>query len=788
MAQTYAGETPKARFMENNRNMSKKEALAGHIKFLARPAYQRLLSKEPLLRRTIPVLSFIFIACIAVFRMLELSYSYEQTLQKAKDDLTLIAATLTARLDLYEDKLPQTGYYSALKATLADSLPPRATSNGRQILVAERSGKIVASSPINPQVEGLNISKLLGSTQPMTFFGKRAGVLTVNEGKTNQAIATVHHLNGRMGMVVLIQPDSYVFREWRSQLSTNVTIFIGISIVMIVLIYAFFAQATRAQQADGIYAATRTRIDAALNRGRCGLFDWDLSRGRIFWSSSLFEMLGLPSRNDIIGFSELSALMHPEDVDLYKLAEKLLNEGENAIDTQFRMRHQNGNWVWLRARADVQRDAENNSPHLIGICIDVTEQKLLAQESRTADLRLRDAIETISEAFVLWDSENRLVMCNSNYRRLHCLPDEVTQTGTPYAQVMAAACQTIVRTDLSSPADKATLSDGYEAELEDGNWLKISERRTKDGGFVSVGTDITTLKKHEGKLLDSEKKLIATVADLRKSRQKLEHQAKQLVELAEKYSEEKTRAEDANKAKSEFLANISHELRTPLNAIIGFSEIMNEGMFGDLGSDKYREYCQDIHNSGNYLLNVINDVLDMSKIEAGRVELSVESVNLNNLVSDASRILAANAAEKNITISSEDVPDIAVDADRRAVKQILLNLLANAVKFTPDNGDVWISGKTKGNNVHLSITDNGIGIPKRDIDRLAKPFVQVENQFTKSHRGSGLGLAIARSLTELHGGKLTLKSQVGQGTKVTISLPLKSTGMFSATQPHAMAS
>ncbi len=149
--------------------------------------------------------------------------------------------------------------------------------------------------------------------------------------------------------------------------------------------------------------------------------------------------------------------------------------------------------------------------------------------------------------------------------------------------------------------------------------MHISERRTKDGGYVSVGTDITKIKLHEQKLIEGEKRRIATIDDLRKSQQALELQTDQLADLAEKYAEEKTRAEEANQAKSKFLANMSHELRTPLNAIIGFSEIMEAAMFGPLGAEKYSEYSRDIRESGQYLLDVINDILDMSKIEAGGI-------------------------------------------------------------------------------------------------------------------------------------------------------------------------
>ncbi|MCA1241351.1 PAS-domain containing protein [Stappia stellulata] len=777
MARALAGSASARRFAELLRKQRDAQSLTGHIRLLAQPAYQRLLTAEPFFRRAIPVLCVVFIATLATYRALTLSYEHEETDQRARDDLTMIATTLAARLGAEEADLPEQGFHTALQAALADSLPPRATSDARRILVADKDGRIVATAPLRSDLEGRPLSDLLGVGQPLTVFGARAGVLTIAADTDDEAYATVHHLDGRLGMVALIQSKDMLFAEWRAGVSANVTLFVGTATVMLILIYAFFAQATRAEQADQIYAATRARIDLALNRGRCGLFDWDLSRGRIFWSASLYEMLGMPPRDDILGFSEISALTHPDDIDLYDLAESLLETGETTVDKQFRMRHANGEWVWLRARAQVQSEPGISEPHLIGICIDVTEQKQLAEQSRTADLRLRDAIETISEAFVLWDTENRMVMCNSNYQTLHNLPNSAIKAGTPYAQVMSSARQTVVSASPTIGSDGSDPSSSYEAHLADGRWLQISERRTKDGGFVSVGTDITALKRHEEKLMESERRLMATVADLRQSRQKLEIQAQQLVELAEKYSEEKTKAEEANQAKSEFLANISHELRTPLNAIIGFSEIMDQGMFGPLGSDKYREYCSDIHDSGRYLLNVINDILDMSKIEAGRLELKYEEMDFGAVVSDVSRIIASAADEKNISVTTETADDLLLNGDRRAMKQVLLNLLANAVKFTPDGGAVSLSAQHSGKGdiaqIVVDIRDTGIGIKQSDIVRLAKPFVQVENQFTKTHKGSGLGLAIAQSLIKLHGGSMAIQSTVGKGTCVTVTLPVR---------------
>jgi two-component system cell cycle sensor histidine kinase PleC len=275
--------------------------------------------------------------------------------------------------------------------------------------------------------------------------------------------------------------------------------------------------------------------------------------------------------------------------------------------------------------------------------------------------------------------------------------------------------------------------------------------------------------------MESEKRLMATVADLRHSQQKLERQAEEVADLAEKYAEEKTRAEEANQAKSKFLANMSHELRTPLNAIIGFSEIMESGMFGPLGSDKYREYCRDIHQSGQYLLEVINDILDMSKIEAGRIRLDAEHIELEPFLNDAMRVVSGRADDKRLKLTARIGRGIRLTADHRLLKQIVLNLLSNAVKFTPEGGRVTIRARATSGWVSVSIADTGIGIPEDALARLGRPFEQVESQLTKSHQGSGLGLAIAKSLTELHHGTMRIRSTPGIGTMVLLRLPISRT-------------
>ena len=744
--------------------------LKGHAGLLARPAYQRLLQAEPLFRRSIPILITIFIVVVGVAHVSNLMDRRDETERSARDALSLLAESLENALEQASGRVREAnGQPSQLRTILRESLPPSATDGGRVILLTDPAGAIKASAPETPLAGDGTLAGLFGAGHPMLIFGERAGVMEATLPDGTAALATVHNLDDGLGSVVAFQPKAQVFSAWRRNVTMTAALFVGTSCILIVMVYFFFVQTSRANEADRIYGATQSRVDTALRRGRCGLWDWDLARGRLFWSPSMYVILGMEPNSDLMGFNDLQAMIHPDDIDLYELAKELLEIGQDTVDLEFRIRHASGDWVWLRMRAEVVHDLDR-APHLIGITVDVTEQKTQAEENATAAVRLRDGIDTISEAFVLWDAENRLVMCNSKYQTLHQLPDSVARPGTPYAEVMAAARQPkVAREGL-----RYSLTGGersYEARLDDGRWLQINERRTKDGGFVSVGTDITQLKHHEENLLESERQLMATVADLRQHRHKMQLQTQQLVELAKKYSEEKARAEAANRAKSEFLASMSHELRTPLNAIIGFSDIMRSGLFGALGSEKYMDYCRDIHESGIYLLNVISDILDMSKIEAGRVNLTLDSVVMDEVIGECARIMAPQAEHRQINLVSDFDAQAPMVADRRALKQVALNLLSNALKFTQAGGTVTVQTRQVGEDILFSVADTGIGIPAASLRQIGKPFVQVENQLTRKHPGSGLGLAIAQSLIELHGGRMIIDSEEGRGTVVSVLVP-----------------
>jgi two-component system cell cycle sensor histidine kinase PleC len=747
------------------------DSIKGLAQSIAKPAYTRLLTAEPTLRRAVPTLIIAFLITICLGAFVQVLDQSRIKRAAAERDLTALSDFLAERIDrATSSRTERLSNIDRMQFLLPDMIPAWGLLVGRHIIVVGADRRILARVPVNSSLDATDgILDAISSAQLIAAPSPQGKILDITLPNGNRALATSQLIKALPGRVIVIQERLEPI--WGSDSALSVTLSATTGFVVLILGFAFHWQSTRAREGDLINDAVRGRIDTALNRGRCGLWDWDLSRGRIFWSQSMFTMLGLDSRSDLLTFGEVNALVKSDDIDLFAIADRLIAGEIDHIDQTFRMQHTDGHWIWLRVRCELSQGASDAGLHLIGIAVDITEQKSLAERTIEADLRLRDAIETIPEAFVLWDASNRLVLCNSHFQRLHKLPDSAVIPGTSYETVIEVGSMPEVRTRLHETTIMTPGARTFEAQLDDSSWLHISERRTKDGGYVSVGTDITRIKEHEQKLVDNDLRLRATVIDLQRSRAALERQALELADLAEKYQREKTRAEEANQTKSKFLANMSHELRTPLNAIIGFSEIMESGMFGALGSEKYQEYCHDILTSGHYLLEVINDILDMSKIEAGRMKLDMEPLDLSRTLAESLRVVAGRAQAKQLVLDADIEQTLSVVADRRAAKQILVNLLSNAVKFTPEGGKIVVRSHLNSDRITLLIADSGIGIAAQSLAKLGRPFEQVESQLTKTYHGSGLGLAIARSLTQLHGGSMKLRSRLGKGTVVRVCLP-----------------
>jgi PAS domain S-box-containing protein len=398
--------------------------------------------------------------------------------------------------------------------------------------------------------------------------------------------------------------------------------------------------------------------------------------------------------------------------------------------------------------------------------VDVTEARRRERDLQEAHARLQRQTEIFSTLIEhlpvgvnLVDRDLRFMAFNRLFLDFFDIPPDMLKVGDTFERFIRyntergeygpGDAETIVRKRIELALDPRPAY--FERQRPNGHVIENRRVVLPGGGFVTTYIDVTDARRRE--------------SDLEDAREHLERQTVELAATAEKLN-------TANAAKSLFLANMSHELRTPLNAILGFSEIMREALVGPLPA-KYQNYARDIHASGTYLLRLINDVLDTSKIEVGQLRLQEESIDVADLLNECERLVADKAAEAGVQLLRALPPDLpALFADRLRIKQIVLNLLSNAIKFTPPAGEVAVAVvRPAEGGLALRISDTGIGMRPEDIPLALEPFRQLDNSFTRRYEGTGLGLPLAKALIELHGGRLIVESALQKGTRVTAWLP-----------------
>ena len=387
---------------------------------------------------------------------------------------------------------------------------------------------------------------------------------------------------------------------------------------------------------------------------------------------------------------------------------------------------------------------------------DITDVVEAEANANAAEIRLGDAIESISEAIALFNTDNCLVDCNEKYREYHPAIAALIVPGMSFEKIIRAGSDSGQFAEANKNTDDWVVQEierqrnpqgAYEQPLADGRWLKVSHRRTDDGGTISLLTDITEFKRREEALREAEAA------------------AKKALKAAEL----------ANRAKSEFLANMSHELRTPLNAINGFSELILKELFGPISPARYVDYVKDIHESGTHLYCLINDILDISKVEFGKLELNIGEISIHDAMTRCINLVSERAENGNLRIAlnvPENLPNFR--ADEGKLMQVVLNLLSNAVKFTPEGGDVTLTAAVEADGgLIITVEDTGIGIAPEDIETVMAPFGQVDSTLARRYEGTGLGMPLSHSLVELHGGSLDIESEIDVGTKVIVRLPVR---------------
>jgi two-component system cell cycle sensor histidine kinase PleC len=452
---------------------------------------------------------------------------------------------------------------------------------------------------------------------------------------------------------------------------------------------------------------------------------------------------------DAVGLTRWEATGYdPETDEDWRQHKELLEAHEPFRNFRFSMRNNSGEERFRRVSGKPIFDSEGTFRGYRGTSTDETEEVMTRRQARQAERRFLEAIDNVPDWLALWDADDRLVFSNRQYL-------DVIEPIAPGRLKPGITFEELLH-HVSASGEFDRESDDREAFIAkrlrqhrnppsfatmrraDGSWLQISELASADGGTVMIGSDISARKHAE--------------ADLRAA---------------------KEGAEYADRAKSEFLANMSHELRTPLNAIIGFAQMITHQVFGPVEEPRYVDYIDSIHQSGEHLLALINDVLDISKIEAGRADLDESEVDVAQLIEDCLQLVSVRLTEGGLSVQREIDSSLPLcRADARMLKQMLLNLLSNAVKFTDVGGLVTVSAALGQDGwLAIRVTDNGIGIAESDLPTALATFGQVDSVLSRQHQGTGLGLPLVRSLAELHGGSLELESRPGVGTEATIRLP-----------------
>jgi two-component system cell cycle sensor histidine kinase PleC len=665
---------------------------------------------------------------------------------------------------------------------------PMLAADGKALLVSRpmtNGSRLVGRAPLPSlrTTDGVNLWLLSGPSTLLAGGSGDAAALGLNalpaDGRGTGVTLTV--ADGAMRRTTVAVGDSELIAVASTPVSIGAGALLDDAVVLtapfaigvLVLLLALLQQRKQA----GIsreWAASERRFRGAVEAARCGVWDWDLESGQILLSDYMADLMGL-ERSGAVSADAMMERIHPRYRDAVNHA---LRQAETfgAFEVSFPVPDAQGRARWIDARGQARGErSEEGFTSILGIALDTTEARRAKAHAQAAEGRLRDGIESVSDAFVLFDRHGRLILSNHAFQDAFSFEPGVVRKGALKADLNRIAALAI-KSEQPAAGGRA---GAREVELHDGRWLQLVERFTSEGGSVVSAADITAIKQKEAERQRATERLHTTITEL-------EDREDKLSQLARKYEIAMTRAEAANQAKSEFLANMSHELRTPLNAINGFSEIMAGEMFGALGDARYKGYAADILRSGQHLLSLINDILDMAKIEAGKLTLHYEAVSLKEIVEDAARLMRGRVEEAGLKLLV-DAPDLpTIEADHRGLKQVVLNLLSNAVKFTPEGGDIVVAlTREDDDRVRVAVTDTGIGIAAEDLGRLARPFEQVEGQHSKTTQGTGLGLALTKSLIELHGGTLTLESEPGRGTTVSFDLPIRRPDQAAETRARA---
>ena len=559
------------------------------------------------------------------------------------------------------------------------------------------------------------------------------------------------------------------------------------------------------QLTDGIQAQQKVEVlldrvkqqnDLILNAAGDGIYGLDIEGRTTFINPAGARLIGWPAE-ELIGKLQHAILHHthadgtPYPRDECPIYAALSDGAVHHVDDEVFWR-KDGTSFPVEYVSTPIRDEDGEVTGAVVVFKNISDRKRTEGELAEKTVVLETTLENMSQGISVYDAELKLVAFNRRFVELFRYPPGLLYIGRPYEEVarFKARRGDYGPGDVERQVRKRVMAkrDGkrgrHEFTLPDGTVIAANRETMPDGGSVTTFTDITSPKRAEEALRASQRCLKERLAELQDAKQRSDTQGKELAALADDLSIARDEAETANRAKSEFLALMSHELRTPLNAIIGFSEIIQSEMFGPVGTPRYRDYAKDVHDSGQHLLKLINDILDLSKIEAGKLELDEADIDVADAIHSSLRLVRERAGENGVRLVTEIPEELpALRFDERKLKQILINLLSNAVKFTPAGGTVTIKTWSRPDSGYIfQIIDTGIGIALQDIPKALSPFGQADSKLARKYEGTGLGLPLTKSLVELSSGSMDLQSEVGVGTTVTVRFPPERIVAAEATQ------
>ncbi|GAA0580078.1 ATP-binding protein [Caenispirillum bisanense] len=509
-------------------------------------------------------------------------------------------------------------------------------------------------------------------------------------------------------------------------------------------IFGVMQDITDRKRAEEDLKVSEERLQRATAFAEIGTWEWTLESGAVYCSDRMAALFGHPGQCVGRTHADLMESVHPADRAAVTAAADACIQGLRAFDVEHRVIWPNGRIHWLHARGDVVRAADGTPVRMLGVVRDITRTKAAELALKESQRRLRVAIENISDGFLLVDSEDRVVLWNEKLKSLYPRLAPHLYVGVPfedlvragvrdgqYANALGREEEFIAERMARHRLDEELYEERLVDALGDERWVRVAERTIPGGGGrVGIRADVT---------------------ELRRAQQE---------------------ADTANKAKSEFLSSMSHELRTPLNAILGFAQLLEASRREPL-TDKQKSHVQHILKGGQHLLELINEVLDLARIEAGKMSLSIEDISPADVVEECLSLTETLAARRGITVVREAPAQLpAVRADYTRLKQVLLNLLSNAVKYNRDGGRLTLAiGPGAPATMRFSVSDTGRGIPADRQGELFQPFNRLGAETTEVE-GTGIGLTLTRELVERMGGAIGFVSEAEVGSTFWVDIPL----------------